>query len=153
MPNITFLPDNITVNAREGALLSEAAQAAGVSVSLPCAGRGMCGKCLVCVESGEVDFQNNGKLPEELTRKGYALACRSRVKGDARVRVANRLEEEKGSFSDTMNHVDIEGALFPKEEDLKPYCRKFHIDTPRKLLYDAKRMRFIRTGKVYHEDY
>ncbi|HBU12959.1 MAG TPA: ferredoxin [Clostridiales bacterium] len=137
MPNITFLPDNITVNAQEGALLSEAAQAAGVSVSLPCAGHGMCGKCLVCVESGEVDFQNNGKLPGELTREGYVLACRSRVKGDACVRVANRLEEEKGSFSDTMNHVDIEGALFPKEEDLKPYCRKVSLRVPQAEMLDG----------------
>ncbi len=124
MPKITFLPDNITYEAKEGALLSKAAEAAGVVVSLPCAGRGMCGKCLVQLE-GEVDFENNGKLSEELVKQGFVLACRSKVKdGDLRVAVPPRLEDEKGSFSDAMSHVDIRGELFPTQGEISPLCAK-----------------------------
>jgi len=55
MPQITFLPGNITVEMPEGALLLDGARFAGLSVETPCGGKGSCGKCRVRVLSGGTD--------------------------------------------------------------------------------------------------
>ncbi|MCL2181197.1 MAG: 2Fe-2S iron-sulfur cluster-binding protein, partial [Treponema sp.] len=47
MLNITFLPDNITIEKPEGSSLLEAARSAGVFVETPCGGKGTCQKCRV----------------------------------------------------------------------------------------------------------
>jgi uncharacterized 2Fe-2S/4Fe-4S cluster protein (DUF4445 family) len=53
MPNITFLPDNITVEAVTGAPLLHAARLAGVFVETPCGGKGSCQKCRVKITTLE----------------------------------------------------------------------------------------------------
>jgi uncharacterized 2Fe-2S/4Fe-4S cluster protein (DUF4445 family) len=52
MPQITFLPGNITVDMPEGASLLEGARQAGVFVETPCGGKGTCQKCLVRIIKG-----------------------------------------------------------------------------------------------------
>ena len=59
MPLITFLPDNVTVELPEGALLSDGARLTGLFVEMPCGGKGTCGKCRVRIISeaaGNTDF-------------------------------------------------------------------------------------------------
>jgi uncharacterized 2Fe-2S/4Fe-4S cluster protein (DUF4445 family) len=58
MPKITFLPDNITVEAVNGAPLLEVARSAGVFIETPCGGKGTCQKCQVKItvsEDGQKD--------------------------------------------------------------------------------------------------
>jgi len=47
MPQVTFLPGNITLEMAEGASLLEGARLAGVFIETPCGGKGTCQKCLV----------------------------------------------------------------------------------------------------------
>jgi len=42
-----------------------------------CGGKGTCGKCVVRVLHGDVDFRSKGKLPEERIKEGYVLACQT----------------------------------------------------------------------------
>ncbi len=138
MPKITFLPDNIVHEAPAGSVISKVAEQAGVIISLPCAGRGMCGKCLVQLESGSVDFENNGKLSSDLISQGFVLACRSKLLDeDVRVHVLARLEDEKGSFASAISHVDIKAELFPAKEDISPLCRRREISVPEPEMLDG----------------
>ena len=124
MPKIVFMPEHVEISVQPGVLLSAAAQQAGVRVSLPCGGKGMCGKCLMRVYDGHVRFENNGKLAPELIKQGYVLACRSTIENeDVTVETVSRLNEEKGSFSDAMSHLGIDETLFPKAEEIDPICQ------------------------------
>ncbi len=51
---ITFLPDNITVQAETGTTILQAQIAAGLHPDAPCGGKGTCGKCKVILEGKEV---------------------------------------------------------------------------------------------------
>ena len=51
---IQFLPDNIPVRVDKGENLLSAAAAAGVYIHAYCGGDGVCGKCKVKVDQGEV---------------------------------------------------------------------------------------------------
>mgnify|MGYP003291400187 FL=1 len=51
---VTFLPDNITVEAASGSTVLQAQIAAGLRPDAPCGGRGTCGKCTVAIAGQEV---------------------------------------------------------------------------------------------------
>ncbi|GBU24894.1 ferredoxin [Fibrobacteria bacterium R8-3-H12] len=53
MTKITFLPDNITVEAETGTPLLEVARIAKVSIETQCGGKGICQKCRVKITDGQ----------------------------------------------------------------------------------------------------
>ena len=68
---ITFEPDGTTITVDKGTNLLEAALAAGVHVNATCGGQGVCGKCQVVIESGEVDGEKSEKIDhDDLVKKG-----------------------------------------------------------------------------------
>ena len=87
MPEITFLPHNKKNQVAGDESLLRAAVEAGVHINASCGGEGVCGKCRVFIEKGEVEAGVSEKLSREDREKGVRLACRSRVKGDLTVRV------------------------------------------------------------------
>lgn len=124
MPRITFLPDNTVCEVDAGVSLLTAAETAGVTISFPCAGKGVCGKCLVKVEKDSVTFDDNGKLPEDLRRQGFVLACRTKLaEQDVEILVTSGVSNEQGQFSDALSRIGIEEVLFPKNEDIEPFIR------------------------------
>ena len=52
--HVTFLPDGKSVDVPDGTKISDAGIKAGVSIKLPCAGNGRCGKCIVEVGNERV---------------------------------------------------------------------------------------------------
>ena len=94
MPNVRFLPDEITVEARSGDNLLDLAAGAGVYVPASCGGDGVCGKCRVLIESGEAAGGQQNVIPEAERRQGYVLACKTSVmSGDLVVRVPVKARE------------------------------------------------------------
>ncbi len=83
---ITFQPDNITVTVDQGENLLAAAANAGVYVHAFCGGDGVCGKCKVIVEEGEVRA-DKATLKKEEWDQGYRLACQATVMSDLVVRI------------------------------------------------------------------
>lgn len=84
---VTFAPAGITSWVDSGATVLEAARAAGVLVSAPCGGRGVCGKCAVKVVEGEL------VAPDQLEKRGLAVAppgvrlsCRAMVDSPVTIR-------------------------------------------------------------------
>ncbi len=84
---ITFLPHEKQIEVEENTQLIRAAMDSGVHINASCGGEGVCGKCRVIIESGEVDGGVSEMLSAEDREKGYRLACLAKVKSDLTVRV------------------------------------------------------------------
>lgn len=87
MHKIMFLPHKREIKVADGASLIRAAMDAGVHVNASCGGEGVCGKCRVIIEAGEVSGGITEKLSHEDIEKGYRQACLALVKSDLVVRV------------------------------------------------------------------
>ena len=79
MPTIQFLPQNIQVEIDSDSTLLDALNAAQIDIEYACGGTGICGRCLVRIVSGKVDFKNRGILDSTSIEKGYVLACRTNI--------------------------------------------------------------------------
>jgi uncharacterized 2Fe-2S/4Fe-4S cluster protein (DUF4445 family) len=84
---VIFLPGNVVVEVPGGESILRAAMAAGVHINASCGGDGVCGKCRVIIEEGEVEGEDSDRISAEDRAKGYRLACKTFVKGDIKVRV------------------------------------------------------------------
>ncbi len=84
---VTFLPHNREIEVPVGDNLIRAALKAGVHVNASCGGEGVCGKCRVLIEQGEVADGVSERLRPEDVAKGYRLACLSGVNSDIVVRI------------------------------------------------------------------
>ena len=84
---VRFLPHNRQIEVEEGQTLIRAAMEAGVHVNASCGGEGVCGKCRVIIEEGQVAEGLSERLSKEDVQKGYRLACRAKITGDVVVRV------------------------------------------------------------------
>ncbi|HHD56077.1 MAG TPA: DUF4445 domain-containing protein, partial [Desulfobulbaceae bacterium] len=83
---ILFLPDNITISVNKGENLLSAAAEAGVYIHAYCGGEGVCGKCKVRIDQGEVR-SDKANLKQEDWDNGYRLACLSSVQSDLTVTI------------------------------------------------------------------
>jgi uncharacterized 2Fe-2S/4Fe-4S cluster protein (DUF4445 family) len=84
---VRFLPHDRTINVPVGESLIRAAMAAGVHVNASCGGEGICGKCRVLIEEGEITGGVTERLSPADLEKGYRLACLSKITGDVTVRI------------------------------------------------------------------
>jgi uncharacterized 2Fe-2S/4Fe-4S cluster protein (DUF4445 family) len=91
MPKITFLPDNIVVDVDDGENLLAAAANAGVYIHAYCGGDGVCGKCKVKIEEGEVASDKAMQLRPAEYDKGFRLACQASVVSDVVVSIPEEI--------------------------------------------------------------
>jgi len=85
--HVTFLPDDVVIEVEEGTNLLQAAMSAGVHINASCGGGGVCGKCRVILEQGQVESERSNLMSEEDFEAGYRQACQSTVSGDVTIRV------------------------------------------------------------------
>lgn len=87
--NVTVLMDRreTVIPAQTGETILEALARAGIAVSAPCGGLGRCRKCAVRA-TGEFACEDGARLDGQTV-----LACRTRLTGDARVRVSESKAE------------------------------------------------------------
>ena len=132
MPEITIMPDNITVDLPRGSLLLDAARLAGVTVEVPCGGKGVCGKCLVRIETGCVEI--DGKIiieqKDHETDGVYVMACRAKMTDiPVTFTVSSGIKTEQGKFS---NHIEdlhlIDQSLLPGKEEIEFFIKKTQIN-------------------------
>ncbi|MFU8819235.1 MAG: ASKHA domain-containing protein [Desulfurivibrio sp.] len=86
MKTIQFMPDQVSIEVEEGENLLAAAAKAGVYINAYCGGDGVCGKCKVRIEEGEV-LSGKARLKNADYAAGIRLACQSSVKSDLVVRI------------------------------------------------------------------
>jgi ferredoxin, 2Fe-2S len=95
MAKVTFLPINLTYEAREGETILDVAINNDVPMQHACGGFCACTTCHIHVKAGE---SNLGKMEEEEQDRLYAvqdftaqsrLGCQAKVKGDVTVEIQN----------------------------------------------------------------
>jgi len=84
---IRFLPYNKEIDFPEYGNVLHAAMEADVHVNASCGGEGLCGRCRIIIEKGQVEGGISERLSKEDLDAGYRLACLSRSKGDLTVRI------------------------------------------------------------------
>jgi len=84
---VKFLPHEREISVQDGESLIRAAMDAGVHINASCGGEGVCGKCRVIIENGEVEGGISEQLSEKDIENGYRLACLSKIRSDLVVRV------------------------------------------------------------------
>jgi uncharacterized 2Fe-2S/4Fe-4S cluster protein (DUF4445 family) len=58
-----------------------------VHINASCGGEGVCGKCRILLEEGELDSSRSGLLSDDEWQLGYRQACQSRLLSDVVVRI------------------------------------------------------------------
>jgi uncharacterized 2Fe-2S/4Fe-4S cluster protein (DUF4445 family) len=96
---IEFLPSGRIVEVPAGTALIKAARAAGIHVNASCGGAGVCGKCRVIVEKGEVTGGRSDKLTATDHGAGYRQACIATISGPATISVPELSGLKKGGLS------------------------------------------------------
>jgi len=137
---VTFKPEGKCVDVPAGSTLLEAAQTAGAFVTSICGGDGICGKCRVIVMEGEVDAEPTTLLTRDEIRRGYALACRTRVVEDVTVSIP---KETRSDGAQILLDEDAERfrALYPTTGESTsfrhaPVVRKLYLHLPAPSLQD-----------------
>ena len=122
MRTVTFLPSYRKIDVPQGSTILDAAQRAGLNINVVCGGLGKCGKCVVYVQSGKAEFdqQKHSRFftGEELA-KGACLACATVVQGDLQIIIPDStlIQEQK---------ILIEGQ--DTEIELHPSVRKYYVE-------------------------
>ncbi len=131
MPTITFLPADATVEVPPDENLLKAAMRAGIHVNASCGGAGVCNKCRVFVESGDV-------AGEELPDGGWK-ACATFPRGDVTVRVPVESEMDRKALARTGSTRAV--AWIARHDDtvrwrLHPGVSKIRLNLPEPTLQD-----------------
>ncbi|MGW8159125.1 MAG: ASKHA domain-containing protein [Desulfoprunum sp.] len=136
MNKVTFLPHGREIKVPAGESLIRAALNAGVHINASCGGEGVCGKCRVLIEEGEVAGGVSERLSAEDVAKGYRLACLSEVIADVVVRIpvessidVSVLNKQASTRRKaTIKHVDFNSL---KEQGLFiPPVEKIYLELP-----------------------
>ena len=84
---VVFKPYDLVVEVPEGENLLRIAVQAGVHINASCGGEGVCGKCRILLEEGELDSLSLRAADRREWNLGYRQACQSRVLSDVVVRI------------------------------------------------------------------
>lgn len=97
--SVTFQPSNRTIVVELGISLMKAAREAGLHINASCGGAGVCGKCRVIVEAGEVSGGTSEKLSGADYEKGYRQACSAEAQTDVSIRIPEESGAKGGVFA------------------------------------------------------
>ena len=91
---VHFLPDDVKVAVEEGENLLNVAANAGVYIHAFCGGEGVCGKCKVQIDQGEVSATQATQLKSAEIEQGFRLACQSKVVTDLVVLIPETIRKD-----------------------------------------------------------
>lgn len=117
--SVTFLPHNITVEVQEPQSLIRTAMEAGVHINASCGGTGVCGKCRVLVEEGQVEGGISEHLSDEDRDKGYRLACMADVASDLVVRIPVESQMDAGRLNAQVSGRHMAKAAYSNVDELR----------------------------------
>ncbi len=159
---ILFLPHEKEVTVDEGETLIHAAMEAGVHINASCGGEGVCGKCRVIIETGDVEGGLSGFLNEEDIDAGYRLACKSTIKGDLTVRVPTESSIDASVLNMQSTPRYTARIRYMNLDDLKekglfvPPVEKIYIELPMPDAQDnfpdvSRLIEFLRKNRDEHK--
>ena len=122
MRTVTFIPGYRKIEVEQGSTILDAAQRAGLNINVVCGGQGKCGKCIVYVQSGKTNFDQQ-KFWQFFTAderaRGACLACQTTVESDLQVFIpeSTLIQEQK---------ILIDGQETAIE--FHPSVRKYYVE-------------------------
>jgi len=132
---VRFQPHNREIQVARGDNLLKAAMEAGVYIHASCGGEGVCGKCRVMIEKGEVESPRGPKISEEDYRQGIRQACQTRILSDLDVRIPVESALDKRVISRTRERVSAGRKVSHQELEslvlgwcFSPALRKFYVE-------------------------
>ena len=125
MHSVTFLPDYRRIDVAEGTTILDAAQRAGLNINVVCGGQGKCGKCVVYVQSGKTEFDQQKYIrffSEDELQKGACLACATLVLGDLEVFVpeSTLIQEQKILIAGRDTGIELHPSVRKYYVELQP---------------------------------
>lgn len=131
MRKIRFLPFEVVVEVREGETVLQGAMRAGVHINASCGGAGVCNKCRVFVEEGQVEGEG---LPE-----GGYKACSLVPKTDLVIRVPVESHLDRRALLRAPKRMAsswLEATERARAVEIEPAVRKFFLELPPPSLSD-----------------
>ena len=125
MPTVTFLPNYQKITVDAGSSILDAVQRAGIQMNVVCGGTGKCGKCVVFIKNGTVEFDRDkyGKFfsPEELSN-GACLACQAYVMDDLHVLIpeTSLIQQQKILMDSLGIETEFEPSVWKYFLELSP---------------------------------
>ena len=128
MIKITFLPDEKNIEVNKGTSILEALEKAGISIDTPCGGKGICGKCKILVTKGinPITPIEEKFLSEEEIRKGFRLACQTKVFEDSIIKIPLEIRLDFNKLFTLKSKGDIHHIK--KSFSLKSNLKKVFLD-------------------------
>ncbi|WDP89584.1 MAG: DUF4445 domain-containing protein [Desulfobacter sp.] len=158
---IKFLPHENTVEVEENESLIRAAMEAGVHINASCGGSGVCGKCRVLIEEGEVEGGVSEHLSDEDREQGYRLACLANVASDLVVRIPVESEVDTSRLNQQATARHTAKAMYADMEVLKenglfiPPVEKIYLELDPAMEGDnqADVARIMNHLKLHHDEH
>ena len=140
---IRFEPTGIETTAPVGSAVLDAALEAGVHINASCGGKGVCGKCRVIIEEGEVQGGISEKLSEQDREAGIRLACQATLANDVTIRITDESALNKDALkalaSGPVQQATLIGAEELKAEDrYQPAVDKLFVQAQPATLADNR---------------
>jgi len=154
MPAVTFLPGFQKISVEPGSTILDAAQKAQIHMNVVCGGEGKCGKCIVFVKSGRVDFDRKkfGRLfsPGEID-EGACLACQAVPLDDVQVFVPeNSLIQEQKILIDARGiETEFNPAVWKYALELAPPSLEDPSPDLTRLLWGIEKSGGPKENKIY----
>ncbi len=133
---VRFLPYKQEIKVNDGETIIRAAMESGIHINASCGGEGVCGKCRVIIEDGNVEEEITEKLTREDLEKGYRLACKAVVRGDVTVRIPVESKVDASVLNMQRFSRQTARIIQPDFEDLKeqglfmPPVEKKYLELP-----------------------
>jgi uncharacterized 2Fe-2S/4Fe-4S cluster protein (DUF4445 family) len=123
---ITFEPENISILVNKGTKVLEAALAAGVHINASCGGQGVCGKCRVIVEAGDIESEKTENISQEEYEESVRQACLSSVLSDCTIQIPVESRGPKGLVVQELDMGKVERKI--SELETTPLAEGWQLD-------------------------
>jgi uncharacterized 2Fe-2S/4Fe-4S cluster protein (DUF4445 family) len=136
---ITFLPENKSINVKENTSVLLAALSAGLDITGSCGGKGKCGKCKIRIIDNHPPPTKieTCLLSEEDLNNGFRLACMVKINNDLEIEVPieTRIANQKLLFQDNFEYLqgNLNNVISQISETI---IKKVYIELPKPTLED-----------------
>ncbi len=124
------------VETKEGESILESLKKAGIFLTSSCGGKGVCGKCKIIVQSGDVESRSHIKLSSEEIRQGYALACMTSPLGEITIDIPKQSILTVEGQIVTGKAKDLLAMLNSAGGDIDPLSERIVLQLPKPTLDD-----------------
>ncbi|MFO7760868.1 MAG: ASKHA domain-containing protein [Thermodesulfobacteriota bacterium] len=133
---VAFLPSGRRLEIEEGESIIYAARQAGIHINASCGGSGVCGKCRVIIEEGEVSGGLSERLSEDEIGRGVRQACTALISGEVSIRVPEESTVREGGLTSEVPVRNQAAIHYYDIDDLRdaglywPPVEKFYLELP-----------------------